>query len=107
MRVDPALAETSPDVPLFLHDGRPYLLRVAELVGPRSVEYNPPEDRPPMFRKRMWIGLLLVGLVGTGGCGVQDSSQPAVGSISAGARRDEVGPGVPSGRAKAAVGRRH
>jgi hypothetical protein len=52
--------------------------------------------------KRIWIGFLLIGLAGTGGCGVQDPDQPAVGSISVGARRDDPAPSLPPGNTKAA-----
>jgi hypothetical protein len=54
------------------------------------------------FHKTIWIGLIVVGLAGTGGCGVQDPDQPAVGSISVGARRDESGPILPPGKTKTA-----
>ena len=45
-------------------------------------------------------GLLLVVLAGAGGCDGQDSTQPAVGSISVGARKDNLAPSVPPGKAK-------
>jgi hypothetical protein len=38
--------------------------------------------------RRIWIGFLIVGLAGVPGCGVQDPTQPPVGSISAGARKE-------------------
>jgi hypothetical protein len=57
------------------------------------------------FQKRVWIGLLLFGLAGTIGCGVQDPTQPAVGSISVGARKDDVGPSRPAGKTKTAPAR--
>jgi hypothetical protein len=38
--------------------------------------------------RRIWIGLLIVGLAGISGCGVQDPAQPPVGSISVGARKE-------------------
>jgi hypothetical protein len=54
------------------------------------------------FSKRLWIGLLLVGLAGSVGCSDQDPDQPAVGSISVGARKDSPAPSLPRGKAKAA-----
>jgi hypothetical protein len=58
------------------------------------------------FLKRFWIGLLFVVLAGAGGCGVQDPTQPAAGSISVGAHKDETAPSVLSGKTKAAAGLR-
>jgi hypothetical protein len=56
------------------------------------------------FSQKIWIGILLVG---TAGCGVQDPTQPPVGSISVGARRDDSMPNLPPGKAKAGpAGRR-
>jgi hypothetical protein len=49
--------------------------------------------------RRIWIGLLLAGL---GGCGIQDPTQPPVGSISVGARKEGVAPSLPPGKTKAA-----
>jgi hypothetical protein len=46
----------------------------------------------------IWIGLLSIGL--TSGCGVQDSTQPHVGSISVGPRKD-ISATLPPGKAKA------
>jgi hypothetical protein len=54
------------------------------------------------FHKRFWIGLLLVVLAGASGCDAQDSTQPAAGSISVGARKDNLAPSVPSGKTKTA-----
>jgi hypothetical protein len=54
------------------------------------------------FHKRIWFGLLFIGLAGTGGCGVQDPDQPAVGSISVGARRDDSAPSLSPGKVKPA-----
>jgi hypothetical protein len=42
--------------------------------------------------KRIGIGLLIVGLAGIAGCGVQDPTQPPVGSISVGARKENTLP---------------
>ena len=50
------------------------------------------------FPRRIWIGLLLVGLTG---CGIQDSTQPPVGSISVSARKEGVAPSLPPGKTKA------
>jgi hypothetical protein len=44
------------------------------------------------LRQKVCGGLLLAALVATGGCGVQDSDQPAVGSISVPAGRDDNAP---------------
>ena len=52
------------------------------------------------FYKRFWIGLLLVGLAG--GCDSQDSTQPPVGSISVGARKDDLVRNLPPGKTKTA-----
>jgi hypothetical protein len=52
------------------------------------------------FHKRFWIGLLFIGLAG--GCDVQDSTQPAAGSISVGARKDHLAPSLPPGKTKTA-----
>ncbi|WP_309379635.1 hypothetical protein [Paludisphaera borealis] len=46
------------------------------------------------FRKRIGSGLLLTVLAVSGGCGVQDSDQPAVGSISIEASRDDDAPSL-------------
>jgi hypothetical protein len=54
------------------------------------------------FSKRIGIGLLLVGLAGSIGCTGQDPDQPAVGSISANARKDSPVPSLPAGKTKAA-----
>ncbi|HEY2154469.1 MAG TPA: hypothetical protein VGH33_02485 [Isosphaeraceae bacterium] len=48
--------------------------------------------------RRIWIALLLVGLAGAAGCSVQDPTQPAVGSISVGARKDSLAPSLPPGK---------
>jgi hypothetical protein len=40
------------------------------------------------------------------GCDGQDREQPAVGSISAGARKDSVAPNVPPGTAKTSPARK-
>jgi hypothetical protein len=53
-------------------------------------------------RKRFWIGLLLLELGGVGGCDVQDSTQPAAGSISVRARKDDLSPGASPAKTKAA-----
>ncbi len=53
-------------------------------------------------RGRIGVGLLLVGLFGTGGCSVQDANQPPVGSISVGARKDSVAPDAARGKTKSA-----
>jgi hypothetical protein len=50
------------------------------------------------FYQRLWIGLLVAELAG--GCGVQDSTQPPVGSISVGARKDDLTGSLPPGKAK-------
>jgi hypothetical protein len=52
------------------------------------------------FHKRLWIGLLLVGLAVSAGCSGQDPNQPAVGSISVGARKDSAAPNLPPGKTK-------
>jgi hypothetical protein len=52
------------------------------------------------FHKRLWIGLLLVGLAVSVGCSGQDPNQPAAGSISVGARKDSTAPNLPPGKAK-------
>jgi hypothetical protein len=51
------------------------------------------------FHRRMWIGLLFLGLAGAAGCGVQDSNQPPVGSISVSARKESV-KNVPPGKTR-------
>lgn len=53
------------------------------------------------FRKRIWSGLLLTGLAVTGGCGVQDPEQPAVGSISVEANREDDASGLAPAKSKA------
>ena len=45
-------------------------------------------------------------LASAGGCGNQDPTQPAPGSISVGARKDNLGPSLPPGKAKAAPDRK-
>ncbi len=40
------------------------------------------------------------------GCDGQDSTQPAAGSISVGARKDNVAPSVPPGKAKTSPARK-
>jgi hypothetical protein len=52
------------------------------------------------FHQRIGIGLLLVGLAG--GCDGQDPTQPAVGSISVGARKGNLAPNRPSAETKKA-----
>ena len=52
-------------------------------------------------QQRICLGLLLLGLAGTGGCGVQDSTQPPVGSISVGARKESSISDLPRGKSKA------
>ena len=59
-----------------------------------------------VFHKRLWIGVLLAMLAGAGGCSNQDPTQPAPGSISVGARKDNLGPSLPPGKAKAAPDRK-
>ncbi len=54
------------------------------------------------LRNRIWIGLLLTGLAVTGGCSVQDSDQPSVGSISVGVNRDDDAPNLVLGKKKTA-----
>jgi hypothetical protein len=49
-------------------------------------------------QRSLRIGLLFVGLAGTAGCGVQDSTQPPLGSISAGARKDDPITSHPPGK---------
>jgi hypothetical protein len=49
--------------------------------------------------KKLWTGFLLVVLAGAGGCDVQDATQPAAGSISVGARKDNLAPSVAPGKA--------
>lgn len=49
------------------------------------------------FPRRIWIGLLLIG---TAGCSVQDPTQPPVGSITAGARKESTAPNLPPGKAR-------
>jgi hypothetical protein len=44
-------------------------------------------------------------LAGAGGCDGQDSTQPAVGSISVGARKENLAPNVPSKKAKTSPAR--
>ena len=56
--------------------------------------------------KRLWTGFLFVVLAGAIGCDGQDSTQPAVGSISVGARKDNVAPSVPPGKAKTSPARK-
>ena len=41
-----------------------------------------------------------------GGCDDQDSTQPAAGSISVGARKDNLAPSVPPGKTKTAPARK-
>ncbi len=55
-----------------------------------------------LFRN-VGIGLLIVALVGVNGCGVQDPTQPPVGSISVGARKDNAFPNVPAGKTKSSA----
>jgi hypothetical protein len=57
------------------------------------------------FHKRFWIGILLIGLAGSVGCDGQDSTQPAAGSISVGARKDSTAPTLPPGKTKTAPAR--
>ena len=52
------------------------------------------------------MGVLLVALAGASGCGVQDPTQPPAGSISVGARKENVAPSGPAGKAKASPARR-
>jgi hypothetical protein len=54
------------------------------------------------FRRRTSFGLLLLGLTGAGGCSVQDADQPAIGSISAGARKDTLAPKTAPAKTKTA-----
>jgi hypothetical protein len=56
--------------------------------------------------KRLRTGFLLVALAGAGGCNVQDSTQPAAGSISVGNRKDNLAPSVPPGKAKTSPARK-
>ncbi len=56
--------------------------------------------------KRLWTGFFFVALAVAGGCDGQDSTQPAAGSISVGARKDNVAPSVPAGKAKASPARK-
>ena len=51
--------------------------------------------------KRLYTGFLIAVLAVASGCDGQDSTQPAAGSISVGARKDTVAPIVPPGKAKA------
>lgn len=43
-------------------------------------------------RKTIWVGLLFVGLAGLDGCSNQDPDQPPIGSISVGARKENLAP---------------
>jgi hypothetical protein len=52
------------------------------------------------FHRRMWIGLLFLGLAGAAGCGVQDPNQPPAGSISVGARKESTLPSLPPGKTR-------
>ena len=54
------------------------------------------------FRKKTWVGLLFVGLAGLGGCSGQDPDQPPVGSISVGARTENLAPARTQGQSSAA-----
>jgi hypothetical protein len=55
------------------------------------------------LRQRIWIGLLLATLAMTGGCGgAQDPDQPAVGSISVKAAREDDTPSLTPGKIKTA-----
>ncbi len=50
--------------------------------------------------KGLWKGFLFVALAVASGCDGQDSTQPAAGSISVRARKDNVAPNVPAGKDK-------
>jgi hypothetical protein len=54
------------------------------------------------LRQRLWSGLLLTTLAMTGGCGVQDPGQPAVGSVSVKATREDDTPSLTPGKMKTA-----
>jgi hypothetical protein len=58
------------------------------------------------LRQRICSGLLLTGLAVTSGCGVQDPEQPAVGSISVRASRDDDSPNLAPGKTKTAPANR-
>jgi hypothetical protein len=57
------------------------------------------------LRKRIRVGLLVVGLAGLGGCSGQDPDQPPVGSISVGARGENLAPARLPARSNAAPAR--
>jgi hypothetical protein len=45
-------------------------------------------------------------IAGAGGCDVQDSTQPPAGSISVGARKDQLSPVAPADKAKTSPARK-
>ena len=55
--------------------------------------------------KRLWTGFLFVVLAVASGCDGQDSTQPAAGSISVGARKDNCGPERSPGKGEGVASR--
>ncbi len=59
-----------------------------------------------IYHKKMSMFFLLAVLAAAGGCDVQDSTQPAPGSISVGARKDNLAPNVSPGKTKTSPARK-